>query len=180
MKDPAIIAEIERLLAEGVKQREIARRLHVWRGLVADVAAGKRPDYEQLRRLKQEQLPQPPSEPCWCSACSAMVQMPCVACRTRQWMAKKGKQPSTQALESLGGPLGMQLKEEHQRRYEEVRARKLRRLARRRDAMRAGRMGQASPTVPTAGLPLVSDQSFVIDALVPREGIEAAMALGCE
>jgi DNA invertase Pin-like site-specific DNA recombinase len=48
MIDPAIIAEIKRLLAEEMPQREIARRLHVSRGLVAAVAVGKRPTMNRL------------------------------------------------------------------------------------------------------------------------------------
>ncbi len=115
MKDAAIIANIERLLAEGMFEREIARRLHVWRGLVSSIAAGKRPDYARLQRLREEekQLLKRRGKRRWCPICRAKVRMPCVACRTREWMAKEGKSPASLLCELLDGPLGMQLKEEH-------------------------------------------------------------------
>ena len=50
MIKPEVVEEIERLLGEEkLSQRKVARLTGVSRGTIATIAAGKRPDYEQLR-----------------------------------------------------------------------------------------------------------------------------------
>ena len=161
MKDSATIAEIERLLAEDeLSQRAIARLLHVSRGLVDDVAAGKRPDYAKLRQLRQEQLPKRRGKRQWCPTCGAKVRMPCVACRVERWLAEKGGPSVTRLFEILDGPLGMQLKGDHQRRYEEVRAKKLKRLSRQRN--RSQRLAPGLPTLPMNCMSVVQKSIAVV------------------
>ena len=117
---PGVVEEVRRLLAEDkLSQRKIAQRVGICRGTVLKIAAGKRPDYHLLRPPGDEsqQACGPPSR---CPDCGGMVYPPCRLCRARRLAAslRPRRFPRRANME----PLGLQLKEEHQRRYEEVRA----------------------------------------------------------
>ncbi len=121
-----VVDEVRRLLARGeLSQRKIARLLGISRGTVGEIASGRRPDYEALRRDRAEEEPAPPAgPPRRCPDCGGMVAMPCLAC-------------STVAADNVPGfltlydrlrydePLGLNLRPEDRKRYEEVRAARL-------------------------------------------------------
>ncbi len=137
MLAPEKVEQIRRLLAEGNhSQRRIARMLGVSRGTVLAIANNRRPDYEALRRARQEEeelaLMQFSGPPRRCPECGGKVYMPCLACRARRWAEKH--QRNRPRLSSVGReePLGLNLREEHRLRYERVRARR-ERLAMRRN-----------------------------------------------
>lgn len=107
-----LAAEVRRLLAEGkLSQRKIARQLAISRGSVQRIAQGK----------WREPLPEPDEEPQGpkgrCPQCRAMVHLPCRACRVRR---RQLVRPFL-AIEPCE-PLGLDLRPEHQRRYEQIRA----------------------------------------------------------
>jgi len=147
MIDQETVKEIERLLAEDrLSQRRIAQELGVSRGTVARISRGDRPDYEELRRRREErEVPAPDGPAQRCAGCGALVQMPCVACRVRKEMGAVATQ-----LRAFGRvldePLGVQLEPRHRRRYETIRARKEREEARRarHDAQREARREAAA------------------------------------
>ena len=107
MIDPAIIAEIKRLLAEEMPQREIARRSHAsgdwWPPLQSE--SGR--DHEQARRSKQEMFPLPSGEPCLYDLphrgtdvlCCLSQQIVLVVCGVRQGFSSGSKT----AIEVAGG-----------------------------------------------------------------------------
>jgi len=115
---PGVIEEVRRLLAENkLSQRKIARRVGICRGTVGKIAAGNRPDYHLLgsRGGESQQACGPPSR---CPDCGGLVYPPCRLCRARRLAAslRPRRFPNRANME----PLGLQLKEEHRRRYEEV------------------------------------------------------------
>lgn len=79
MIPPGVVAEVERLLAEGrLSQRQIARRTGISRGSVSAIASGR-------RRTRVDRTGRPPGgyargKPVRCPGCGALVQMPCLAC----------------------------------------------------------------------------------------------------
>ncbi len=80
----AKINEIERLLAAGeFSQRKIAKMVDVSRSVVGAIAAGTRPDYEALRREREESFPEPLGPLGRCGGCGGMVYTPCRLCRIR-------------------------------------------------------------------------------------------------
>lgn len=130
-----VVQEVKRLLAEGrLSQRKIARQTGVSRGIVGLIAQGKRPDYQPRQEEDDPWANCGPPERC--PTCGARVYMPCRLCGLRQWLAESKSVPS---LGRGRGPLvlGLQLNEEHQARYEKIRARRdrLRGEARRREVL---------------------------------------------
>lgn len=122
----SVVHEVRRLLAEGnLSQRKIAKRTGVSRGTVGAIAAGKRPDYESLRPARKEAFDEPDGPPQRCPVCGGMVSMPCRACSAQALKTRSSKPLIPQAFAQLDEPLGLDLTEEHRRRYEEVRARKM-------------------------------------------------------
>ena len=120
---PSVVHEVRRLLAEGrLSQRKIAKIAGVSRGTVGTIAAGRRPDYESLRRNRRDQLPELLGPLQRCPGCGGMAYMPCRACHTRSVAARSPKPRIVHVLMQLDQPLGLDLTEEHQKRYEEVRA----------------------------------------------------------
>jgi hypothetical protein len=120
---PHLFAHICRLLAEDtLSQREIARRVGVSRGTVDKIASGR--DCE-----RDDEPAEPTKPPQRCPICGALVYLPCLLCRMRR-MSRSGRlptQPDTCGNASIDDtssdmPIELQLKEEHQRRYEEIRA----------------------------------------------------------
>ena len=85
----ATVQEISRLVEEGeLSQRKIARKLGVSRGTVGSIASGRR---GMFGREPEEDCPElccfdaPPER---CPGCGAMVYMPCVLCRTREYQRR--------------------------------------------------------------------------------------------
>ena len=120
MLAPSMVREIRRLLAEGnFSQRKIARLTGVSRGTIGAIASGKRPDYEPRSRIedKSAQSADPPRR---CPTCGGMVYMPCRLCALRRRLAskKKNRRPDPRPE----GLLGLELRDEHRKRYERVRA----------------------------------------------------------
>jgi transcriptional regulator with XRE-family HTH domain len=121
---PTLITEVRRLLAEGkLSQRKIAQVTGVSRGTVGAVAAGKRPDYETLRGLYDEAEGEPAGPPERCPGCGGMVYLPCRLCRVRGFRAAKSR-PVRNAAFAMDALLELNLRPDHQARYEEVRRRR--------------------------------------------------------
>ncbi len=120
MLAPSMVAEIRRLLAEGnFSQRKIAKLTGISRGTVGAIANGKRPEYEPRAKVNDE-FERPSGPPQRCTTCGGMVFMPCRLCALRKRLAATGKGRWRDPRPEL--PLGLELRAEHQRRYEEVRA----------------------------------------------------------
>jgi hypothetical protein len=83
---PVLVAKIKCLLEKGVfSQRKISTTLGVSRGTVSNIASGNRPDYEALRRQREQEDNLMPTGPVVrCSGCGGMVHIPCQLCRIRQ------------------------------------------------------------------------------------------------
>ena len=78
--------EVRRLLSQGKhSHRQIARLVDVCRVTVDKIAAGKRPDYAERRRLKtrDRKRPQDTGPLVRCPDCGGLVQLPCRLCRIR-------------------------------------------------------------------------------------------------
>ena len=77
------IEEVQRMLAEtDFSQRKIAKMTGVSRAVVGSVASGKRPDYEAIRKEKND-LYQPTGPLKRCKGCGGMVYDPCRLCKLR-------------------------------------------------------------------------------------------------
>lgn len=119
MLAPSMVAEIRRLLAEDkLSQRKIARLSGVSRGTVGAIASGKRPDYGP--RPSDDEPDRPSGPPQRCATCGGMVYMPCRLCALRERPAATGKSLRMDPRPDL--PLELELRPEHRRRYEQVRA----------------------------------------------------------
>jgi transcriptional regulator with XRE-family HTH domain len=83
----AVVDEIRQLLALGeLSQRQIAEQLHVSRGTVHNIASGKRGHFgSEPKENSAERF----SIPERCPGCGAMVAMPCVLCRAREYGANR-------------------------------------------------------------------------------------------
>jgi transcriptional regulator with XRE-family HTH domain len=125
---PQIVADVRRLLTEELlSQRKIARLTGVSRSTIAAIASGKRPDYELLRQLRENDWEEPTGPAVRCPGCGNRVYMPCQLCRILKRIAEKRRatglasatrRPVAETFE----PLGLNLRPEHHARYEEVRA----------------------------------------------------------
>ena len=114
-----LVDGIRRLLAERrLSQRQIAREMGVSRGTVGKIAADKRPDYSRSRRAGANSL-EPTGPPERCPDCGGKVYMPCLLCRARARRAAQS-QHTARHWPRLEGLVGLELKEEHHRRYEQV------------------------------------------------------------
>ncbi len=130
------VEEVRRLLAEGRNLKAVGRATGVSRNMIRGIARGLRPDYEAMRRKKQKEATGSHGVVKRCRGCGYRVRMPCRICRARKAAALSAK--SGLPFDLLDEPLGLNLRPEHQARYEEVRAR-------RREAERAGRPAPNSP-----------------------------------
>lgn len=85
---PKTVARVKRLHEEGVGRKAIARRV----GIAVST----------VRRILGCELPQGPRttgvadavncDPWWCDKCKVLVTTdPCIACRTREWVANRKK-----------------------------------------------------------------------------------------
>ena len=114
-----MVEEVRRLLAEDkLSHRKIARLLRISRGTVGAIAMGRRPDYEALR-ANADDVSLPPGPASRCPTCGGKVYLPCRLCRVRRLAESSGVPPWQDAQDPS---VELQLKEEHQRRYEAVRA----------------------------------------------------------
>ncbi len=126
------VNEVRRLLADGrLSQRGIARLTGVSRGTVGAIASGRRPDYPR-ERPNGDQWPDVWGPLERCPACGSRVYMPCRACAARSLKVSRPRQGSL-ASERSEPELRLELKEEHRRRYEQVRVRRW--AAERREAI---------------------------------------------
>ncbi len=125
---PEIVEEVRRLLAQSQHgQRRIARMLGISRGTVGAIATGKRPDHEARRRKREaEGLPQPAGPPRRCPGCGGMVYLPCRACAVRKAAAESSRPPAFRRFPQLDEPLGLDLRDADQKRYQRVRAERIR------------------------------------------------------
>lgn len=123
------VQRIQSLLAEGMSQRRIAEVTGVSRGRIVLIAKGRRPDYEAIRRAKQQEQENPfdttkPAERC--PECGNLVHMPCMICRTRRAMALESRRQCVpESSSGFSNPIQLNLRERHQIRYEEVRAERM-------------------------------------------------------
>jgi hypothetical protein len=118
---------IRRLLVERKSQREIQRITRVDRRTISKIAKGEYPDYEALRRAKEQEelLRLGPLERC--PGCGGKVSMPCRACLTRARKVQSARvRPKAEPL-NREEPPGLELKEPHRERYELIHDRKKRR-----------------------------------------------------
>lgn len=117
MISPERESEVRELLGRKLKHREISRRTGVDRRIVGQIARGTRPDYEALRRDREEARPRKLAEERRCGTCGGLlVIVPCVRCRT---LREAG--PRLFGLDCHDLPIvGLDLQPEHERRYLEV------------------------------------------------------------
>ncbi len=122
MIGPAVIEEIQRLLAEGnLSRRKIAKVMRVSRGTVAAVASGRRlPRDLPPPPKRQFKLPRGPVRRC--PECGGMVMLPCLACRIRKLNSRL---PDRYPAATRDEPLRMELADKARARYEEIRQRKI-------------------------------------------------------
>jgi len=86
----AVVEEIRRLLDEGqLSQRKIALKLNVSRGTVGAIASGRRGVYGSEPKSTEPTLCCLELPPERCTGCGAMVYMPCVLCRAREFRARQ-------------------------------------------------------------------------------------------
>mgnify|MGYP000859455541 FL=1 len=112
------LEEVHRLVAEGrLSLRQIAMTVGVSRKTVRKIALG------QYRRPH----PRPPGHEVAfsqgplerCPRCGVKVYTPCLACYLRETQAARRRSPD----KLLDEPLGLNLREEHRLRYEQIRSR---------------------------------------------------------
>lgn len=127
MLHAAVVAEVRGLLAAGLAQREVFRRMagRISRGSI------QRIDHGQYRDRAPRDEPDPPSGPgVACPTCGAkIVVFPCVACRARAADRVLGTDDLKELADMAGEPIGLDLKPGHQARYLEIHARKQRERA---------------------------------------------------
>lgn len=117
MIPPPVVKEVRRLLAEGrLSQRAVAKVAGVSRGSVALIAQGRRPDY--ATRQRDDDRPSGPLRRC--PGCGGMVDMPCRVCGLRVLLARARPAP-TAGWDEEPGEITLELDEDSQARYEEVR-----------------------------------------------------------
>jgi hypothetical protein len=111
------IDEVKRLLARGkLSQRKIAKAVGISRGTVYYVATGRRRDH--FDRILEEPI-ENSGPKTHCGGCGGMVSMPCRLCKGRALaiLKKAIKKPQNQPDLKLS----LELKPDHQERYEDVR-----------------------------------------------------------
>ena len=115
---PFLVAQIRRLLAEEkLSQRKIALLVGVARNTVDAIASGK---HHNPDAVGPDDDGEPRELPQRCPQCGGLVYPPCRLCRMRR-LSRFRRLPA-QSDACNDAPIDLQLKQEHQRRYEEVRA----------------------------------------------------------
>jgi transcriptional regulator with XRE-family HTH domain len=117
-----LVLETLQLLGDGqLSRRKIARTLGISEGTVRSIANNRRPCYQRLR-LMEDTAETPPPPPTRCPTCGAMVYAPCLLCEIQRRIAAGMRRPRHHRGEVFE-PLGLNLRPEHQSRYELVRKR---------------------------------------------------------
>jgi len=121
-----IVVWVQRLLAWKVSHREISRITRVSRGRISLIAKGLRPDYEALRRFREEaRVAIDPARPAKrCPGCGYKVQLPCIICRARAAVAAHSRRQTTDSSDGFRTPLRLDLKPKHNLRYARIRKRR--------------------------------------------------------
>ena len=112
MLSDAVVEAVQGLLSDGYSQRAVAAMVHVSRGFVSTVASGKRVASEANRTTV---LSSPSGPQVRCPGCGGLVQLPCVACRTRATTTHRT--PPGDDVEAAA----LQLVDGHRTRYEAIR-----------------------------------------------------------
>ncbi len=136
----SVVAEVRRLLSETpLSQRKIAALTGISRGTVSAIAAGRRRDFEAIQSQDSNEWEEPAGPLERCGGCGGMVYMPCRLCAAREQLAKRprrlrsrwqfsGRREGSGVASStahnepplLDDALRLDLRPEHQARYEEV------------------------------------------------------------
>ncbi len=124
MLSDAKIDEVQDLLREGaMSARAIAFHCRVSRDSVQRIRSGKR---QPRRTPPVERDPQAAYERCGC--CGGMVQKPCLICRALAAGGERGGMVAALRQQIAAGqsdPLGLDLKPQHQARYEPIHQRRV-------------------------------------------------------
>lgn len=89
MLPTAVVLEVQRLLAQDVPYREIARRLGISRGTVGNIASGRRPlELRPAKRRSSEQVTTI-AKPKRCPECGGLVYEPCLLCAVRAYQGRR-------------------------------------------------------------------------------------------
>ncbi len=109
------------LEASKLSQRAIAKKLRISRGVVRDIASGKRPVVLRPKYpASKAKAPEPPPME-KCVGCGAMVQLPCRACLVRN-LLKAGRLTPGLRLSEIEGMIRVELRGEELTRYNELHA----------------------------------------------------------
>lgn len=121
MISPMVVAEIQRLLLEKTySHRAIGRMLGISRNTVGSVALGRHRNIDAPSRDDEEEEPAGP--PARCPTCGALVYLPCRLCRLQNELRANPKPPrKKENMRDRALLLELDLRPEHQARYEEVR-----------------------------------------------------------
>lgn len=123
MITPSVVEQVKHLLSDGsLSQRKIAKMTGVSRGTIGAIASGKRRDIRPPRKPWYEEPDEPLGPPRRCSGCGAIVQPPCRACRLRELLAAGRVKHKPDRADYV---LGLELSDDHQARYKQVRARRI-------------------------------------------------------
>lgn len=121
-----VVFAVRRLLLETkLSWREIARRSGVSRGSVRAIASGRRSEDATHLPAVEVDWEGPAGPPVRCPGCGGLVFMPCVFCATRKALARHVPRAMRRSTSDCMRPLGLQLRPQHFRRYQQVRARRL-------------------------------------------------------
>lgn len=89
MLPTAMVLEIRRLLDQGeLSYRSIGTRLHVSRGVVANIANGRRGLHGNESNAGRSSVTQSLGIPARCRHCGGLVFEPCLLCRTRAYQRR--------------------------------------------------------------------------------------------
>jgi hypothetical protein len=92
-----VVEEVQRLLNQGLSQREVARKVGVSRGTVHAIASGKRLPLDPRRPHSADEPMEFPDGPTQrCPQCGSRVKMPCLACRVRALQERQRLRGRTQ------------------------------------------------------------------------------------
>lgn len=116
---------IQRLLGEGLAQREIVEQIGVSRGTISRVSQGL---LEPGEAHKETAWPRMLAESIRCPKCGSMIETdPCLACYVEEYPAdekpgkKVARRRATKRTDEDGDPLRIRLRPEHRARYERIR-----------------------------------------------------------
>lgn len=156
---------VRRLLAKGLSYRAIREITGVSRDTIGKIARHQRPNCRALRRPETTEGETPgQARPTIRCKCGFRVYPPCRICRIRNAVANGGHR---QVFGAAGSdqPIGLELHPEHQKRYEQVRARRRRRHrggASEKSGDRRRRHGRRHPGWPRSDLVCAGPECPVI------------------